>query len=193
MREKIIERSVGLFNRFGINQTSFRDIASSLNISDGHVRYYFKTKEGLLLAIFDKMDKEILAHVPSGRHYSDHGQAFADILNEVFTIMVRYRFIFMESPGTFNQYPNLTLAYKNLVVDRKTLFMNTFKALKESGFFKDEFNEELQKMAFYNIFIISDSWIRYYTILNNKEPDKEAVEFHSKLAFSILVPYVKRK
>ena len=52
MREKIISQAVEVFNRKGISKTTLRDIARELAISDGHLRYYFKTKEELVLATF---------------------------------------------------------------------------------------------------------------------------------------------
>ena len=192
MNDKIIARSVTLFNENGINQTSFRNIASSLEISDGHVRYYFKTKEKLLLAIFDKMNNEILTLAQQTQNETlSTSSHLKNILSGAFAIMVNYSFFFMESPKTFNQFPALALVYKNLVEDRKTLFLSMFQNLKHKGFFKKSFSDDIQEHAFYCIFIISDSWIRYYTILNSRKPNKQAIDFHSNLAFSILSPYIK--
>lgn len=192
MNDKIIDSSVKLFNKNGINKTSFRDIAADLEVSDGHVRYYFKTKERLLLAIFDQMDEQILVHAECIQNpdLNTHEDLKRNLAN-VFNVMIQYRFFFVEAPSTFNQYPELTIAYRNLIQDRKKLFLKIFKELIDQGFFTKEFTIEIQEMAFYNIFIISDSWIRYYSILNNKKPDKAAIEFHCNLLFSILLPYIK--
>ena len=190
LEDKIIAGSVKLFNERGINQTSFRTIASLLKISDGHIRYYFKTKESLLLAIFNKMNNDILSLTPQNKIDIIDAQDLKSKLTEAFNVMVNYSFFFVESPKTINQFPELTLVYKNLVIDRKSLFLNLFQNLTSNGFFKKTFSAKLHELAFYNIFIISDSWIRYYIILNNQAPDKEAIDFHSNLVFSILQPYV---
>lgn len=190
LEDKIIAGSVKLFNERGINQTSFRTIASLLKISDGHIRYYFKTKESLLLAIFNKMNNDILSLTPQNKSDIIDAQDLKSKLTEAFKVMVNYSFFFVESPKTINQFPELTLVYKNLVIDRKSLFLNLFQNLTSNGFFKKTFSAELHELAFYNIFIISDSWIRYYIILNNQAPGKEAIDFHSNLVFSILLPYI---
>lgn len=192
MKDKIIKTSVALFNEFGVSKTSFRNIAASLAVSDGHVRYYFKTKELLLLAIFEQMNTEILhlaEHSPI--NHSNIRSGLKENLKHAFLIMIRYSFFFTEAPTTFNQFPQISLYYKKLVRDRKNLFLTLFKTLIKEGFFIKTFSDELQEYAFYSIFIISDSWIRHYMITNNKLPDLEAAEFHSSVAFSILEPYIK--
>lgn len=192
LQDKIITGSVKLFNESGINQTSFRNIASLLKISDGHIRYYFKTKESLLIAIFNKMNSDIL--LIANQSKNDILNTEADLKNKLqgaFNVMVNYSFFFVESPKTIIQFPELTLAYKNLVEGRKSLFLSLFQSLTSEGFFKKTFSAELQESAFYSIFIISDSWIRYYVIMNNQEPNEEAIDFHCKLVFNILLPYIK--
>lgn len=191
MKDKIIDASVELLNKNGINQTSFRTIASALQISDGHVRYYFKTKEDLLLAIFKKLDEEMLAIAEFEGKTTPITQSLKEKLKHAYLTMINYRFLFEESPNTLNQYPLLTAAYSNLLKERKSLFFNLFQELISNNYFNKNFTPEIQEMAFFNLFIISDSWIRYYTILNNKEPDEEAIDFHCNLVFSILIPYIK--
>lgn len=191
MKEKIIESAVKLFNEFGIKQTSFRDIATDLNVSDGHVRYYFKTKESLLLAIFEQMDQEILLkaqEVPLKGNA--HTTIFRNKIAEVFTIMVRYSFFFIESPKIYNLYSALRASYKSLIEDRKDLFLNTFQSLIAIGYFKETFTQQIQEQVFYSIFILSDSWIRYFQILHNKPPIEEDINFHSNLVLQILSPYL---
>lgn len=192
MKDKIIEKAVELFNESGISQTSFRNIATALKVSDGHVRYYFKTKQILLLAVFENMNADILlAARPLPHDLTQISNHLKKNLREAFTIMANYSFFFTETPATFNQFNEVGQYYKNLVNSRKQLFTFLFKELTAQGYFKTDFTDELQQQAFYNIFIISDSWIRYHYILHNQKPDKQAVKFHSELAFSILLPYIK--
>lgn len=191
MKDKIIAKTVELFNESGINQTSFRNIASALKVSDGHVRYYFQTKQKLLLAVFEKMNAEILlAARPVPGELEQISTHLKENLTQAFTIMANYSFFFTETPATFNQFPEVGQYYKNLVNNRKELFTVLFTQLTAQGYFKNDFTADLQQLAFYNIFIVSDSWIRYHFILHNQKPDKQAVKFHSELAFSILVPYI---
>lgn len=192
MKEKILSAAVKVFNECGITKTTFRNVAASLNLSDGHVRYYFKTKEELLLAAFDKMNDEIMLFAEKNpEENKDMLQNLKSRLNSAFSVMADYSFFFTETPATYRQFPKLAVVYTELVKNRKELFIITFRKLKAQGFFNESFSDELQEKAFYGIFILSDSWIRYYTIVSGKRPDSAVVEFHSDIAFSILLPYIK--
>ena len=61
MRDNIMESARVLFTQKGIRNSSLRDIAQYVGISDGHLRYYFKTKESLILATFEQMEQQIAA------------------------------------------------------------------------------------------------------------------------------------
>ncbi len=192
MRNKILETAVRLFNEKGINHTSFRDIASNLEVSDGHVRYYFKTKEILLMAIFEALDNDIV----------DVSTIELDIncftlnyllskIEDVFQKTVQYRFLFIESPKTLSMFPELIKSYRNLIQRRKSMILGAFKIFIEKGMFHSSFDKEAQDNVFYTIFIISDGWLRTYLLTSGKEPNKKTITFHSGLIFSILRPYLK--
>lgn len=191
MRTKILETAIELFNEKGINHTSFRDIASNLAISDGHVRYYFKTKELLLMAIFEELDNEIVRSSEPEQEMNDITLSYLfETIEGVFQTTVNYRFLFIESPKTLSMYPELIKSYRNLIQRRKSMIVGAFQLFIEKGLFRASFDKEAQENAFYTIFILSDGWLRTYLLTTGGVPDKQAVAFHSKLIVHILRPYL---
>ncbi|MBK8342655.1 MAG: TetR/AcrR family transcriptional regulator [Bacteroidetes bacterium] len=192
MKNEILKHAVTLFNEQGINKTSFRDIAESLQISDGHVRYYFKTKEILLMSIFDRLDHEIIeaAKIPAQLEQDIYALLMLNI-EQIFQLAVKYRFLFVESPKTIGQSPNLLKSYRNLMGRRKEMIYGAFKAFDEMHLFHSGFDLQAREYAFYTIFIVSDGWMRTFLLTNTKEPDKKAIKFHSNLIMQILKPYLK--
>ena len=192
MRNKILETAIKLFNEKGINQTSFRDIASNLEISDGHVRYYFKTKEILLMSIFKELDNEIVQGSKVENEINEITLTYLlDKIEEIFQKTVKYRFLFVESPKTLSMFPELIKSYRSLIQRRKSMILGAFKVFIEKGLFDSSFDKEAQEYAFYTIFIISDGWLRTYLLTRGSEPDKRTIAFHSRLIFNILRPYLK--
>jgi AcrR family transcriptional regulator len=191
MKQQILTKAIELLNTHSINKTSFRDIALELGLSDGHVRYYFKTKEILLLEIFKQLDEEVMDAAGQVESNPDVQKLIKAQLKTAFTTMVRYRFIFYEPPATFGQFPKLQAAYKQLLQDRKALFLSVFQDLIRVGFFKADFTADKQEKVFYALFVFSDSWIRYYTIMSHSAPDEEAITFHSEVAFGMLEEYIQ--
>ena len=62
-KEYILTNATQLFNRQGATATSLRETAAYLEMSDGNLRYHFKTKEDLLLAIFNQMVQRMEATI----------------------------------------------------------------------------------------------------------------------------------
>jgi AcrR family transcriptional regulator len=192
LRNKILETAIKLFNEKGINQTSFRDIASNLEISDGHVRYYFKTKEILLMSIFKELDNEIVQGSKVENEINEITLTYLlGKIEEIFQKTVKYRFLFVESPKTLSMFPELIKSYRNLIERRKSMILGAFKVFIEKGLFDSSFDKEAQEYAFYTIFIISDGWLRTYLLTSGSEPDKQTIAFHSRLILNILRPYLK--
>lgn len=192
MREEILNAAVGVLNENGINSTTFRQIAAKLAISDGHVRYYFKTKEVLLLAIFEKLNEEILElaqmdKLPQG----DIKEDLRSKIQEVFFIMAKYSFIFHESPQTIKQYPAFADFYQHLLKERKAVFIQTFEAFIQLGFFSKNFDKAAQEQVYHAFFILSDSWIRHHFLQFSQAPDSESIRYYADLSFGLLKPYFK--
>lgn len=59
LKERIIQKSGELFLTRGYNQTTIRQIAEQVNIGRGHLYYYFRRKEDILLYLLVDMVQEI--------------------------------------------------------------------------------------------------------------------------------------
>lgn len=192
MKKKILENATNLFNEKGVSHTSFRDIAVVMNISDGHVRYYFRTKEILLMAIFEQLDTEIIeaANLPTSLNMDVFSLLRINI-EHVFQLTVKYRFLFVESPKTIYQYPTLLKSYRNLIGRRKKMIFGVFETFNEMELFNSNFDSLAKEQAFYTIFILSDGWLRTFQLTNTRVPDKKAIQFHADLIVTVLKPYMK--
>jgi AcrR family transcriptional regulator len=59
MRTLILQKSTELFLSEGYNNTTIRQIAESVHVGRGHLYYYFKKKEDILLHLFTNMLRNI--------------------------------------------------------------------------------------------------------------------------------------
>ncbi|EON79003.1 regulatory protein, TetR [Lunatimonas lonarensis] len=190
--KKIISAAVTLFNEKGLIQTSFRDIGEALGISDGHVRYYFRTKEALLLAVFNQMDEEILSKVTLvEEHLGDLHARLKGQIEHVFGVMASYRFFFMESPKTLGQYPELIHAYARLMESRRQLFLMLFSELGKRGVFHVGFDGPTQERVFQTVFLVSEGWIRTHYLSKGTAPDRAAIDSVTTLLIGLIAPYIE--
>jgi AcrR family transcriptional regulator len=98
-RERILETSLALFNRFGEPHVTTADIADEMNISPGNLYYHFRNKDeivGELHAAFDARVAPLLqpAGETSGRH-ADVEDLWL-LLHLLFEQMWEYRFIYRD-------------------------------------------------------------------------------------------------
>src|ERR1700724_1537968 len=54
-REQIVEAAVAVIAEQGLQHLSLSEIESRVGMSRGQLTYYFKTKEAILLAVFDRL------------------------------------------------------------------------------------------------------------------------------------------
>lgn len=103
----IIEKAMELFNRYGVEATSTRSLAARLGISHGHLRYYFPSKEELLLRLFERFTREndTLLETAFQRPGMDLHFFYEGLLSH-YSILYRYRSLFIESVALNRKYPN---------------------------------------------------------------------------------------
>ena len=105
--------SRALFNRYSWSGISLRKIASELEISDGNLRYHYKTKEKIVLELFSMMTQEMAIEIENRNEEASTLQRNSKNVR----IMYAYRFLFIESNSIKKSYPSYLLVlinWKNL-------------------------------------------------------------------------------
>lgn len=190
MKEKIIGQAVQVFNRKGISKTTLRDIARELAISDGHLRYYFKTKEELVLATFSEMEQEISAFATEAGSSDVNVHTLAAPLTSIYRIMYRYVFFFAESSSILETFPKVYAAYEQLMQSRRHMFLALFEQYKSAGVFEATVEDHLFPFLFEQVFIISDSWVRYARLPQYSHLSQEAqIEHYVAVTVTLFLPY----
>lgn len=186
----ILETSRVLFNTYSWGKTSLRKIASELEISDGNLRYHFKTKERIVLELFYMMSNEMAALIVNRESLTrDNIDNLHLQFERIFKILYRYRFLIIEAYFIKRAYDSYLTLFNQLEKARKLLFIGEFNKLKEQGILSKDFSDRQYEMLFEQIFIISDSWIKY--LESNDEPYvSEKIKHYANLCYGLLVPYM---
>lgn len=107
----------------------------------------------------------------------------------IFKIMYHYRFLFIESTLLLRSYQPFRLAFLQLFEARKTFFSGFFQEYINKGIFRENMGKGFYDRTFEQIFIISDSWIKYLEL--EVEDDislDEKIEHYINLCISLILP-----
>lgn len=187
-KDRILDMSLDLFNQDSWSNTSIRGIASSLQMSDGNLRYHFKTKEEIVLKLVHRMTAELQSTIPHGDLAPDD---LKETLQSIFRVMHEYRFLFLESVFILKAYPSYALLFKELENSRKILFSGLIDGLRRNDLLSSEYSSEQYKALNEQLFIVADNWMKYIDVEMNDDQLNDAIQSSSELAYTLLTPYWK--
>ena len=194
-KEHILQRATLLFNERGVSTTSLRQVAVYLEMSDGNLRYHYKNKEELVLAIFNNMLQEMEEIIKKGdRETIAVLEEVRKQFRSMFHIMYRYIFLFMESTFLLKSYPTFRLAFLQLFEARKAFFSEFFQEYIEKGIFRADMGKCYYARTFEQIFIISDNWMKYLELEGAEENSIEIkIDHYINLCISLLLPALSER
>lgn len=131
-KQKILDTARTLFNKYGYNGVSLRDIASAVGISEGNLTYYFKKKENLIESLVLEEADTLPAGIPRtlkglDEIFLDHQQAIQR--NQYF--FLHHAQLSQISPEIYHKQ---STRYGKLLEK----FMLAFQNLREVGLLRDE-------------------------------------------------------
>lgn len=188
MKEQILQKAAALFNRKGAESVSLRAIAAELGISDGHLRYYFKTKEDILTALFDRLEASISSQIPP-EEFLVQPEALTLSLYASFDFLYVYRFFFQCSPAMYQKYPALVQRLHTLKRVRGEQMMGVFGVFRHKGLLDPAATTRQLEIVFEQFFIISDSFIKYVSNGFYGNTEEEAKEAYLQITLSLFIPY----
>ncbi|SDK30685.1 DNA-binding transcriptional regulator, AcrR family [Catalinimonas alkaloidigena] len=193
MQEKIVAHAVEAFNQDGITRTTLRKVAQGLQMSDGHLRYYFKTKEDLLLATYQSLEDAITAQVPRVDEAFTVVR-FRERLLSVFRLMYHYRFFFLETPQLLQQYGQVLQKFQRLMEGRRHAFVHLFRGYQQTGVFRPDADEAIFPLLWEQFFVIGDNWVKYVVW---RQPSEETLEreisYYAQVCGALFLPYLNNE
>lgn len=193
-KEYILGRTVFLFNQQGEAETSLRQIAAFSEMSDGNLRYHYKSKEELVLDLANWLIEDLDQAMTASSKHECTLQEVQDRFRTIFRIMYKYKFLFTESPLLLRKYKNFRKAIQQLNHLRKTFIQHFFDEFREKGIFSRQLDNSFYNMLFEQLFIISDCWLKYIELEETAMLHLESkVEHYIRLCLGVLRPALTDK
>lgn len=158
-KDKILDASRKLFNTKGITNVSVRDICAEVGISAGNFSYHFPSKDTIVEQLYKQMlleIQEVLTAIPREQVSIFF---FLESHKEVFTIQLKYKFLYLNLFEILNNYPEIRQAYlKNHVFERQ-MVAELFNVYVTKGIIKKGVSEKQFERMLNVGQILNNAWL----------------------------------
>jgi len=158
-RDRILLKSLALFNEQGERSVTTNHIASALNISPGNLYYYFRSKEDIIFAIFLRYEQSMVEalSVPPDRTvtYMDKIGYFEAIFRQLW----EYRFLHRDLAHLLEESPRLRESYRQFARKVMAQAYLVYNALREAKLINA--SEQDVRAMIVNIWIVTTSWAAF--------------------------------
>ncbi|PKV50431.1 TetR family transcriptional regulator [Aquimarina sp. MAR_2010_214] len=139
-KEKIKHIARELFNKKGFKNVTLREVAKKLAISYGNVTYHFKTKNHLILNLYEDMLSET-SEILKSFDYNNLFEGILDAPKLTFEISLKYLFFYVDFVEIKRNYANISLKVEQDNTDRKKGYLHILQKLQTQGIIRKELSD----------------------------------------------------
>jgi AcrR family transcriptional regulator len=143
MRQKILEKSIYLFDQKGFTGTSIQEIVDVLGVSKGTFYYYYKNKEELLKDIHLRYIENLIAE--QDKILQDSVKDYKEQLYQIVYMVIRN--IRTQRPIArifFREMRHLSEKHMDEIHVKRNVFRGNYQTMIEAGIKKGEFTNTLR-------------------------------------------------
>lgn len=177
-KDKILEKSLELFNYQGVHNVGVRDIARALEISPGNMSYHFPKKEDVILALMEKMSEGNNICFDAYALNEPSLQSFIALYEGLFTNQYAYRGLLIGNTE-FEEVLRKRYAYTKTYEKRVNQLNNILIGLRSKGVL--QLSEPDQEMFLSFLAFLGRSWIHESFIYQQDTSAKEIIQHYIKL------------
>jgi len=191
-KEKILAKSLELFNEKGVETVTTRQISLALNMSQGNLCYHFPKKEAIIIALYEQLVQQfdnIYLQLNVNELSISLFFELTAITNQYF---IDYKFLMLNFVQIMRWHPSIKTHYQALTLQRNEQMIGLFKTLEQVDLLKSEAYKGQFKQVIEQFMILNNFWLSHAEILYQGS-DAEKSKHFNKLVGAFLFPYLTEK
>lgn len=189
-KEKILLTAIEQYNKIGVQAITSRHIAGEIGISHGNLDYHYKTKENIILAIYDKMRDEMSDYFISRKENTSPIEHVHLLLIQLEEFQYRYRFMNLDVLEITRAYPKISALLQKTSEYRKLQMDSLFQEFRNEKYML-QIEPEIFEQTQHIIRITITFWLSQREVLaTEKFTEKGAMV---KSIWAIINPYLTEK
>lgn len=158
-RERILGRSLQLFNELGEPNVTAAAIGEDLGISPGNLYYHFANKEAIVTALFERFDAEIGGLLDEAARRKIRLEDVRPFLRLLFEAIWRHRFVYRDINDLLSRNRLLELGLQAIVARKAEVAGLLCRTLRESGDMQAD-SGEADALAL-NMVVVATGWLPF--------------------------------
>jgi AcrR family transcriptional regulator len=161
-RDHLVAVSLALFNERGPDRVTTAQIAQAAGINEGNLYYYFKTKQALILTIFDRFEAAVDRLLDRDPAAGTDPAAYVAFLADWFEIVWTYRFLYRDFMGLIATAPELRRRIRAISDRIRTPVRQLIDHMRAAGLM--DLSDEAFEPLLHNVWIVSTYWVIYLDV-----------------------------
>jgi len=196
-KEKILAKALTLFNEKGAETVTTRQIAMSLNMSQGNLCYHFPRKEAIIIALYEQLVKKFddlylkFSKIQEDKNSSPF-QYFLTIIEHTNQYFVDYKFLMLNFVQIMRWHPSIKKHYQTLTTQRTQQNIELFSFFQQIGLLKKEQYEGQYLQIIEQFMILNNFWLSHAEILFQGKTSAK-IDHFNQLVGAFIFPYLTKK
>ncbi|KAA3606250.1 MAG: TetR/AcrR family transcriptional regulator [Calditrichaeota bacterium] len=191
-KEKIILKSIEMFNSKGISKVTIRHIANELGISHGNLGYHFKSKGLIVSEIYNRMVEEINNLVLPPNSESLTLNHYNILLLQVLNFQKKYIFFYLDLIEIFRLFPEIAKKHEKTYTLRIAQNQKLFQNFIEQNLIKPESQTGTYNRVIHTTWMLINFWISQQWVFQTESPVLQT-HFTLRQLWDLLIPHLTEK
>jgi len=161
-RERILETSLDLFNRFGEPHITTADIADEMNISPGNLYYHFRNKDDIIGELYAALEADVSPLLVRPDDAPPDVEDLWLLLHLLFEKMRDYRFFYRDLDEITSRNRKVATRFAELTRNGEDTVIRLCRAMVKAGAMKAHERDILALAS--NVALVSTYWMSYQRI-----------------------------
>ncbi|MGM0563356.1 MAG: TetR/AcrR family transcriptional regulator [Pseudomonadota bacterium] len=169
-KERILQTSLDLFNRYGEPSVTTNHIADEMEISPGNLYYHYRNKEDILLCLYERFEEAVLEALQTPQPEEVKLENMWLFLHLLFENIWRYRFFYRDLDHILSKSDRIKRRYSRVLGKKIETARLLCEGLASRGILVASANE-IDALS-HNMALAASYWLNFQSALKKSHEDE---------------------
>lgn len=189
---KILKEALLQFNQKGIEHATIRSIADAIDISHSNLCYHYKNIDAIIDYFCHELVDEFIEQFEATNSYNSNLELLYHSTYNNFTIMAKYKFLFLDINNIIRRLPSTKIQYQELTKMRLEQSTTIISHLIEEDVLRYNISKKHYDHLPQLFLMLGDNWLSNAEIHFEKEANNK-IYYYTNLLMQLLIPYYTPK